>query len=999
MQYLRFFNDFFENTSEEEILLNEISSGLKDIISGIACDSRKVKPGNLFVAIKGTKSDGIEFVPAAIKNGAKYICVNKNDFFKIKDIVTDDITVFAVDDTYTYLGYVSSMYYDNPSTKLDLIGITGTNGKTTTTYIIESILKQAKINSGVIGTINQRYNNKLVQSNLTTPNQIDINSILDDMLTEDVKTVAMEVSSHALDQKRVLGLRFKTVIFTNLTHDHLDYHINMENYFVAKSRLFNEYDYETAVVNIDDDYGIRLWESLSGDKNRISYGFSPDAMVRPRAFYSGINGIITRCITPRGEIDIKSRLIGRHNLLNILTAISAGISLDINIEDIKAGIENITFVPGRLEPVSIEKNISAFVDYAHTPDALKNVLSVLREIVNEKLIVVFGCGGDRDRDKRSVMAEIAGVYADHVIITSDNPRSEDPDSIIFDILKGTDALSGYNIINKDKFMVIPDRRPAIKAAAMLAKQGDCILIAGKGHEDYQIIGDKKERFLDHEEIKAACSNINSVEILSEISSGYKLSARVDQIMSQIEGTMLAGDSDNIFMGISTDTRNLKFANLFVALKGERFDAHDYLDEAVKKGVSALVIDRKRYDLASKYRNSNVAIIGVEDTLHALGDLAKWHRERLGLKTIGITGSCGKTSSKEFIAAVVAKKFDTLKTKGNFNNLIGLPLTLLGATPFHEWAALEMGMNQKGEISRLCEIARPQIGLITTIQPAHLEYLGGINGVINEKKALFESLLETDIALINMDDPILMELSGDFSCQQLGFSFERRGEDSNNIEQIVCCKNWRITEKGETSAVIDLMGVEIEINLKTMGRASVQNALSAIAIGHILGISTGDIKDALEEVAPVRGRLNPVTLSNNFLLIDDSYNASPASMKEAMENLIAVRKNTKKIAIIGDMLELGENTHIYHKELGASVFGTGIDEVIYVGENFMYFNESPYLKRVNITHFNNVELLIEWLSGCDLKAMFADSTVLLKASNSIGLRKAADFIIDKFKEKD
>jgi UDP-N-acetylmuramoyl-tripeptide--D-alanyl-D-alanine ligase len=452
------------------------------------------------------------------------------------------------------------------------------------------------------------------------------------------------------------------------------------------------------------------------------------------------------------------------------------------------------------------------------------------------------------------------------------------------------------------------------------------------------------------------------------------------------------------MGVSTDTRNLSYGNIFIALKGERFDAHDYLDNAIKMGASSIIIDLKRYDLVSRYKNSDIGIIGVEDTLHALGDLAAWNRERLNLKTLGITGSCGKTSSKEFIASVMSKKFETIKTMGNFNNLIGLPLTLLNATPFHEWAALEMGMNQKGEISRLCDIARPTIGLITTIKPAHLEYLGGIDGVINEKKDLWECLLETNIAIVNMDDPILMEISGDYSCQKFGYSFKKHDANENNIKQVVHCRKWWLTENAETRAIIDLMGEEIEINFKTMGRASVQNALSAITIGHILEIPASDIKDAIEGVMPVSGRLNPVFLRENLLVLDDSYNASPASMKEAIDNLVSIRNNSKKIAIIGDMLELGDNTHTYHREFGASLFGLDVDEIIYIGDFFDYFSETPYKDRIKLSHFKNVDLLIKWFSETDLNGMFSNSSVLFKASNSVGLKKAAHYIIDRFKEK-
>lgn len=393
---------------------------------------------------------------------------------------------------------MSAKFFGDPSRELYVAGITGTNGKTTITYLLEAIFKKAKYKTGVIGTVNWRHGGTHIQAVNTTPGAYELQRLIREMANSGVKNLVMEVSSHGIEQKRVQDVEFDACIFTNLTHDHLDYHGSFKNYFKAKLKLFTELlpasrkKKRWAVINIDDEYGRKIVRLCDGAMVRLlTYGFNRKADVRVEKLASSMNGNEMMIKTPWGKFECKSSLKGRFNVLNVLAAVACAGAYGINLNKIKEGIGFLRNVPGRLEEVPNKKGISIFVDYAHTPDALKNILSTLREISEGRLITLFGCGGGRDRKKRPLMGREACMLSDMLIVTSDNPRSEKPASIIKDILKG---------VNGTPCVVEEDRRKAIKRALSSAKKGDVVVIAGKGHEDYQIIGDKKLKFCDREEV-------------------------------------------------------------------------------------------------------------------------------------------------------------------------------------------------------------------------------------------------------------------------------------------------------------------------------------------------------------------------------------------------------------------------------------------------------------------------------------------------------------------
>jgi len=484
--------------------------GAEDIeITGITHSSQEVKPGYLFVAIKGFAADGHTFIPDAIRRGAS--CIVLEDPAWIRP--DPSILFVQVSDSREALALLSAAYYGHPTKELTLVGITGTNGKTTFTYLLESILSKAGISTGVIGTINYRYKGKTIEAKTTTPDPLVLQRTLREMVSEQVKTVVMEVSSHALALHRVDGCHFDLAVWTNLSRDHLDFHSSMEDYFEAKKALFtrhlalSEKRNKRAVINLDDAYGKRLLKAVS-HLPRTTYGTTGEADIHPDEIRLSADGISMRVQTPRGKIPIESPLIGHHNAMNLLAAVSAALALDVPPQAITEGLKNVT-VPGRLQPVENPLGITVLIDYAHTPDALKNVLQAIRPLAKGRVITVFGCGGDRDKKKRPIMGAIAEELSDRVILTSDNPRTEPPHDIIDQIERGIQGMSPLSEAEfrsgKRGYIRLSGREEAIRLAIQSATRGDIVLIAGKGHEPYQIIGTQKRPFSDYQVAKKILS--------------------------------------------------------------------------------------------------------------------------------------------------------------------------------------------------------------------------------------------------------------------------------------------------------------------------------------------------------------------------------------------------------------------------------------------------------------------------------------------------------------
>ncbi|AFS78308.1 UDP-N-acetylmuramoyl-L-alanyl-D-glutamate--2,6-diaminopimelate ligase MurE [Gottschalkia acidurici 9a] len=468
--------------------LLDVKGSLDIEITDVVYDSRKAKDGCVFVAIEGFKVDGHNFTEEVIKKGARAIIVQR-------DIdLEENITVIKVKSTRLALAEISSNFYQNPSSKLSLIGVTGTNAKTTTTYLIQSILENVDKKTGIVGTIGNIINGKLFKTNNTTPESLELQKTFSNMVESKVDNCIMEVSSHALDLNRVSYCDFETGIFTNLSVDHLDYHKTLENYLDAKIKLFymtKKYN----IINADDEYGKRIIEKIKNiDTPLLTYGIENKCDIYATDIVYHLNGVEFRLNTPKGSIDIKMNIPGEFSVYNALTAASCGYAYDLSLEDIKVGLESVKGVKGRFEVVDTDRDFVVIIDFAHTPDALEKALKSIKEFAKRRLVVLFGAGGDRDNSKRATMGEIAGKYADFSIVTSDNPRSEDPTKIIEDILIGTKKST-------ENYIAITDRKEAIKYAIENSKTNDIILLAGKGHETYTIIGEKTLPFDEREIVK------------------------------------------------------------------------------------------------------------------------------------------------------------------------------------------------------------------------------------------------------------------------------------------------------------------------------------------------------------------------------------------------------------------------------------------------------------------------------------------------------------------
>ena len=889
-------------------------------IVSIHYKSQDVRQNGLFVAIPGLVADGHDFIDAALTNGASAVITQK-------PVNRDTITI-EVDNTRKALAAVSAMFYGNPSESLFIIGITGTNGKTTTAYLIENILSKAGFKVGVIGTINYHYSGKTFNNPVTTPESLDLQKILAEMLDNGITHVVMEVSSHSIDLHRIENCRFDVGVFTNLTQDHLDYHKDMDSYWACKKKFFTDIlrsgpkkDRAIAVINCDDERGKELAKSLMADTrgSKLKILELSDQMIQPKKIKYDPAGILGRIATTEGEFDFKSPFVGKHNLKNIICATGVGIALNIPLGAIKAGIEETPCVRGRLETIPNDIGRFIYVDYAHTPDALKQVLLSLRSLTRGRIICIFGCGGDRDKKKRPQMGEIAGSFSDLSIITSDNPRTEEPMEIIRQVLDGVEKA--VKSLPPKRYIVEPDRKKAILLGITASQPGDTVLIAGKGHETYQIIGNKTVPFDDRKEAeKVLLSKAEKAKPEKQNPIPWSTA----EVIEATNGELISGNTGSSFAGISIDSRRISAGDIFVAIKGNVYDGHSFAGHVIEHGIRGIIINKDKADNLlpfTKQQEENIVCVAVNDTTKALGDLASFNRKRSNVSVVAITGSNGKTTTKDMTAAVASRKYCTLSTEGNFNNEIGLPLTLLRLNPDHKWAVLELGMNSPGEIGRLADICSPDIGVITNISHAHLKGLGSINGIMHAKGELLEKIKPGGKAVLNADDPRVLQLADKTTQDVLLFGLSKKA--------VVRAVSVKEREHG-ISFTLMLPAESISIDLRVPGKFMVSNALAAAAVGYLLGENPMEIKAGLENFMPAHGRMN-ILMSRGIHIIDDTYNANPESMKAAIMTLKSLKGNNRGVLVAGDMLELGEYAESMHKMIGSFAAASDIAKLDITGE--------------------------------------------------------------------
>jgi murE/murF fusion protein len=934
--------------------------------AGVADDSRAVRKGDLFAAYPLHGVDRRAFIPDALARGATAVAWEPGAGFAWPpEWRTPNC---AVRNLRAQVGALAHELADDPSAAVDVLAVTGTNGKTTISQWLAQSLPHPCI---AVGTLGAGFPGALAATGFTTPEATTLARLLADACKKGARACALEASSIGIAEGRLDGCRIDTAIFSNFTHDHLDYHGNMAAYAAAKEKLFQWPGLRLAVVNLDDALGRRIARETRAEKVVGTTRFGQAALP---VVVGAENVRVTRAgqafclITPQGRADVRTRLIGAYNVDNLLAVAAVLLERGLTLAAVVEKLETLTPPPGRMERYGGEGEPLVMVDYAHTPDALENALVALRPIATARggnLVCLFGCGGDRDRTKRPEMGEVAARLADGVCLANDNPRGENPGDILREILAGVrEEEARANVAE------IPDRACAIRQIVWRAKPEDVILLAGKGHEAHQEIAGVFHPFRDGEKAE------NALAARRAGAMRWNLAEIADVLEAELLNTTAAAEI--IVEGIATDTRADCSGKLFVALKGENFDAHDYLDKAVAQGAKALLVSR------AEAVPAGVPAVRVDEPRLALGRLAARWRQFFQIPLIALTGSNGKTTTREMLVRILRTAYGeaaVLATEGNYNNDIGMPLTLLRLAPQHKVAVIEMGMNHPGEIESLTQIARPDVALITNAGRAHLEGMGDLEGVAREKGSIYNGLSSNGIALINEDDPhagLWRELNR--QREVLGFALERQSDVGATLQ----------TEGLRTRMTLRCALGSVDIHLGVPGKHNARNALAAAAtaIYALRPFAAAErlafIERGLEAFAGVNGRLQPRQGAGGATVLDDSYNANPDSVRAGIEVLAGLAG--QRILVLGDMGEIGAEGARLHAEAGEAARQAGVDKLYALGAASAAAVETF---GADARHFTTPEALVAALKP----ELDAHTVVLVKGSRFMKMERIVAELLD------
>jgi len=892
-------------------------------IRSVVADSRQVEPGALFVACAGARVQGADFVAQAIERGASAVVAQA-------PLAACAVPVIIVPDARAVVGPLASASFGHPSRAIKVIGITGTNGKTTTSVLLGTLLDAGGHRAAAIGTLGIWTPQGTRAGHMTTQEAAELQRLLAELRDQGFTHVAIEVSSHALDQHRVAGVEFAVKLWTNLSRDHLDYHGTEAAYAGAKARLFRELPVvgAPAFVNGDDPFAAAM--AREGMAEAWSFRGDPTAQHQAHDLHADAGGLSLRLASPgHADLALHAPLVGRHNAENLVASVLACRALGMTDDDLQRAAAGLQAPRGRLEPVPNSLGALCVVDYAHTPDALVKVLPALRALVapGRRLVCLFGCGGDRDRGKRPLMGEVAAHLADVIIATSDNPRSEQPQAILAAIEEGLvtgGALPLRSLVpsaladlaGRPGYVIEVDRGVAIRRAVGVLGRGDVLLIAGKGHETTQTVGAEVRPFDDVAEASRWFAQHRQ-------SSGPWLRPETFAFDGEIAvracGGKLRVPGKRWSTVLCTDSRQLAEGSLFVALPGERFDGADFLDEAIAKGAAGVVCARGRgAAFADAARAQGAFLLEVDDPLVALGRLALDHRTRYQPLCVGVTGSNGKTTTKELTALALSGLGPVLATQGNFNNRIGVPLTIARLRPQHRAAVVEMGMSEPGEIATLCAIAVPQLGIVTSIAEAHLEGMGTLAAIAEEKMALPRALPASGVAALPTTEPLLRARAAGLACRIIWF-----GQEGGDVH---CAGPLRVEGLAQHFTA-DVAGTRVEVTLPGIGVHLAHNALGALAIALAAGADLGRAAASLAQYQPVGQRMLPSQVGD-WLVLEDCYNANPRSTEMALDTLASL--SGPRVAVLGSMLELGPESRTLHARVGHHAARAGVDLLVAVG---------------------------------------------------------------------
>ncbi|MBQ9090070.1 MAG: UDP-N-acetylmuramoyl-L-alanyl-D-glutamate--2,6-diaminopimelate ligase [Alphaproteobacteria bacterium] len=909
-------------------------------VTGICLCADKIQEGNIFPVVKGEKFDGMDFLDIALERKVGFLLADRE--------IQTTVPVIVVSDLRQMIAKTADILYPTP--QMTKIAVTGTNGKTSVSYFVQQILNALGKSAASLGTIGIQSPVYQQDGSMTTPDSVTLHQSLSHLSQLGVTHVALEASSHGLDQNRVGAIDFQATGFTNLTRDHLDYHKTMASYLQAKMKLFLERTSSDGVVVLNADipeFNDMLQEITQRGLRVYTYGANATTLkLISRIPTSTGQDVIVK--TDKETYSFHLNLYGDFQVMNVLCAVGLCMGVGADISDIMNVLPSLKAPDGRMERVDMVNGASVFVDYAHTPDALERVLISLRPHATRRLICVFGCGGNRDTGKRSQMGEIANRLADVVYITDDNPRLEDAALIRHAIKEAC-----------PKGIDIDGRLEALYEALCELEDGDVLVVCGKGHETGQTIGTTVYRFND------------KTEILS-LTAMYKK----DILWRSTELSMALNTTVSPYVcatGVSIDTRTLTYGDLFVALKGDRLDGHDYVGTAIDKGACACIVDHVVEGIPAGKQ------IIVSDTLVALESLARFARMRSEAVFIGVTGSSGKTTTKEMLRTVLEKQGRVFATSGNFNNQIGVPLMLSQMPLDTEYAIIEMGMNHFGEMAFLSELVRPNHTLITMTGSAHRAYFKSDDDIAVAKGEIFEYADSRGTAVLNSESPQYHYLSEE--ARQCGIRHivtfgEKKGADFELVSYY--------TEPNKTIVHMRWHGLNYHYEIGFTGRHFALNSLAVLAMVDAVGASVDLAMNTLAETKPVQGRGLPAEIGlptgQKIILIDDAYNANPKSVEASLSTLGAYR-NYRRIAVLGDMLELGDEAVFYHRELLNAIQTNQIDIVFCVGTLMKeLYNVLPVEKR------GGYALTADEILPVLMSRLYQNDVVLVKASNSMNLKK-------------
>ena len=919
--------------------------------SGISFDSSKVKKNNIFFEIPGIKFAGNNFIPKAIKKGSKVIISEK----KIKEF-KNGILFIHTKNIRKLLAEVSYKIYKNKPK--NLIAVTGTNGKSSIANFYYQILKLNKKRVASIGTLGVKSNILNLNLSNTTIGTIQLGQILTKLKNQRINDVIMEASSHGLKQNRLDGLKFNTGIFTNLSQDHLDYHKNLKNYLKAKLYLFENLIKKNGNVITDDKIpqfkkikkisiknNLKL-HTLNDEKNNfkiLSHSFKEESQIIKIKYKDSI------------EV-VKLNLIGKIQLKNLLMAIIAAKKSNIGLKKILLIIPKIKSVEGRFEKIGNIKNRSKVIlDYAHTPEALRTCLLNLKEqFPNKKINLLFGCGGDRDQNKRSKMGKIADNYADEIYLTDDNPRFENPNKIRKDIKKG---------IKKRKIIEQSNRAKAISKAIKGLNTGDILLVAGKGHEKIQDIGKEKIFFSDKKIILDEIKNKNL-----SLSKNLKLN-----IVKEVSGNKNL-PSNLSFKQARLNSGEVKKNDIFFAIKGKKNDGNQFVRQSLKKKASLAIVNRTQNDLNKKRQ------IKIKNTLKVLIETSKIFRENINTKIIAITGSCGKTTLKELLGNSLKKFSKVSISPKSYNNKYGVPLSLFNLSQNDDYGVLEVGMDKKGEIDQLSKIIKPDVSVITNINYAHAKNFKNIKAIALAKSEIIHNTKSNGFVILNADDNFFNlhnKIALKKNLKVISFGIKN---DKSNVKLIGIKKqgkNFKVEFQLNKSKRYFLLSNNFQNNI--------YNVLAAIAIMSIyINIFKLNKNIFINFKTPQgRGDFSKIKVNKKRLnLIDESYNSNPLSLKTAILNFDKINsKKSKKYLLLGDMLELGNHSKKLHQSIAPIINKTKIDKVFVKGNKatFIFDNLLRHKKgRILYSKSQIINLIKNDLNNNDY--------LMIKASNATGFNK-------------